>query len=203
MPYKNKDKMREYQREYSKRPKTKQKRRQQRRERYRNDTGYRERLKIRSKKYQDEHDKKPNTQYRRDSNYREKKLKYMRDYQRKLRQLTRDDPTNPKAQAFLQYRRKYQKQDKAKRTNVAKTELIKLIGANCLLCGRGKVVYHQIHGQRHPYLNFSYQVKHKDDFAPLCPSCHIMVHRMMRLFAVSWKTILNLKNKARDPAATA
>ena len=197
MPYKNKDEMHEYQREYWKRPEIKERRRQQRRERYRSDPDYRERLQTKSRVYRSKHDKIPNSRYRLNSGYREKKLAYMRDYQRKLRDLARNNPNDPKAQRFIQYRRKYQREDKAKRSAESKVKLTSLLGDSCILCERKIVVFHQIYGQRHPYYNFEYQVQHKDDFAPLCVTCHRMVHRMMKLLGINWKTILRLKAKYR------
>lgn len=83
-----------------------------------------------------------------------------------------------------------------------RAEILKLFGTICILCGKNpvkRVQIHEIYGKRHPR-RLKYYLEHKEDFVCLCYQCHRMVHRMMKVFGVSWKDILSFKsgNVGRD-----
>lgn len=164
MPYKDREKQRQYQKQYYAQPDVKERRRKRQkhwdRTRYYNDPAYREKMKAKSKEYQAKHKEK----YATDVVFRQKKIHAVNE------------------------------RSKTVRVN-GKEAVLKLLGDSCILCNKKeKINFHEIHGKRHPYYNWNYHLEHIDDFKTLCTGCHTMVHRMIRVFNLTWDEILNLKS---------
>jgi len=127
-----------------------------------------------------------------DPKYRAWKLEYGRNYQRKLRELARNNPNEPKAQRLIEYRRKYQRE----RIHKDKEEAEKIFGKKCFLCGysAGRIELHNIDGQKHPSNNYRRAIENKDKFVALCSLCHRMITQMSRVLNISWSQVLELKH---------
>jgi hypothetical protein len=135
--------------------------------------------------------------------YRKKKAKYNREYQRKYRPKYR---TKPEVQAKMrEYQRNRNKKQNQERRRIQESTL----GKHCALCdsvpndkvdkgGRLQhyLEYHEIYGKKHP-LTLKYFLEHKDDFVPLCKLCHKVVHHLMKVFGLTWKDMLALKETRR------
>ena len=68
-------------------------------------------------------------------------------------------------------------------------------GTECLLCGAKPSRFlhlHEIHGKKHSN-GRQYILSHKEDFVRLCARCHTMVGQLMKVFNLSWESILHLK----------
>lgn len=94
---------------------------------------------------------------------------------------------------------------------------IDVFGEVCALCGEKNFIgapklgyiLHEIHGKPHYNENHRSKeamlrdsLKHPEDFAPLCIADHKMVHRLMKVFGLSWEDILNLlKGRLENPNA--
>ena len=69
-----------------------------------------------------------------------------------------------------------------------------LIGEECLVCGRQKIVFHEIYGRKHPDCHLAcrllYYIRHSKDFVPLCPRHHTMIHELGKL--EDWKIVRKL-----------
>lgn len=135
------------------------------------------------------------TRYRDSPDYKERKSQYMRDYQRKLRELAKTNPEHPRAKRYLEYRKKYQRE----RHQKLREKALSLFGSKCFLCEvdckatNTKLELHEIHGKRHLNEHLLKATKNPKDYAPLCIHCHRMVSRMMRVFCLTWQDILALK----------
>lgn len=54
--------------------------------------------------------------------------------------------------------------------------LLHIIGKSCILCNsKEKLLFHEIHGQKHPD-DLTYILKHHENFVTLCKRCHLGFH---------------------------
>jgi hypothetical protein len=201
MPFKDKMKQLEYIRQYYARPEIKLRRSIYRRTKYSEDPSYREKVKAKVKLYQQTYDKVPNSRYRLDIDYRERKRQKTRDYQRQLRELARADPTNPRVQRFVKYRKKYGSEHQKTTREALKTRAYAVHGTKCVLCdldcvkAKMRIEFHEVNGKPHPSNHLRRVINHPEDYAPLCHNCHHMVSRIVKVFKLSWKEIIALKPK--------
>jgi hypothetical protein len=57
------------------------------------------------------------------------------------------------------------------------TEIDRLLGTKCVICGRKGTIRHEIHGKKHPN-SLLYIIKHYKDFVRLCTLCHGSIHHL-------------------------
>jgi len=59
-----------------------------------------------------------------------------------------------------------------------KAKTRRILGTECKLCdSRKNLVYHEVHGKRHP-INYHYILSNKKDFVCLCVRCHLFIHKV-------------------------
>ena len=78
-------------------------------------------------------------------------------------------------------------------------ELKRIFGTRCIICGgidkRSKigVSFHNIKNEKHPYnqvhRKYQYIIAHKEDFIPVCISCHNGIHWLQGKVGLTWEQI--------------
>lgn len=71
----------------------------------------------------------------------------------------------------------------AERHKKNKKLLEEKLGTECRICHNHpkRIVYHEIHGKAHDRKSYSYQLKHLENFIPLCYKCHQILHYLFKL----------------------
>jgi predicted HNH restriction endonuclease len=78
-----------------------------------------------------------------------------------------------------------------------RTKIIRLLGKTCVACSltTDAIIFHEVHGKKHPYPSQNYILSHIEDFVPMCRSCHSLLHRLIRKTNLS--KIIELAKKIR------
>jgi len=97
--------------------------------------------------------------------------------------------------------REERKRDAQRRHQEKVNELRKeLFGTECEICGEGREIIHRKDGKKHsPYLTQSLRGLRNIDpteWAPVCKSCHLDVHALMRVKTFEWESIRRLLREA-------
>lgn len=84
-----------------------------------------------------------------------------------------------------QQRLKYMREYKRRKRQERREEIDRLFPRKCRICGTEdlnvRFHLHEIHGKQHPTDdNYSYVLKHKEDFIRVCNSCHMRIHWWMK-----------------------
>jgi len=105
-------------------------------------------------------------------------------------------------QAFDSIEEKEERKRNAQRRHQEKVNELreKLFGIECEICGQEREIIHRKDGKRHsPYLIQSLKGLRRIDpheWAPVCKSCHLDVHALMRVKTFEWEHIKRFLREA-------
>lgn len=82
------------------------------------------------------------------------------------------------------------REEESKRKKIFRQKVKSLFPDKCVSCGSKQgLLLHEIHWKKHP-ISLSYYAKHKEDFIPLCHTCHKGFHFLHQICKMELEEIL-------------